>query len=202
MDEEKTKAPKLTKSSKSSIKDQSTPTTSAAISTNSNNAKQKTNPNTTTAKPNELDSKKNDDGCPGKDDVNNPSLRKKICFKMAKILQDKYNLEVKTARDLTIKIETKIRSINPDMKQEYRDKILIILRSLKFNLINPDDFIKEGTTDFTLLKEKLDEATKAKGQSGEGNGLQDSPLMDSKSTDKMNGLDDKNNAKLLTDESY
>ena len=52
---------------------------------------------------------------------------------MSKIIQDKYNLEVKTARDLTIKIENKIRIMNPDMKQEYRDKILIILRLLKVN---------------------------------------------------------------------
>ena len=73
------------------------------------------------------------DDCSKDENINNPPLRKKICLKMSKIIQDKYNLEVKTARDLTIKIENKIRIMNPDMKQEYRDKILIILRLLKVN---------------------------------------------------------------------
>jgi len=142
-----------------------------------------------------------------KDDVNNPNLRKKICFKMAKILQDKYNLEVKTARDLTIKIETKIRTINPDMKQEYRDKILIILRSLKMALINPDEFLKEANLDFNLLKEKLEEASKVnKETSGDKdtlfpNGLQDSPLQlaETKSAEKCSSLA-LNSSKILADE--
>ena len=78
-------------------------------------------------------SQKGDD-CSKDENINNPPLRKKICLKMSKIIQDKYNLEVKTARDLTIKIENKIRIMNPDMKQDYRDKILIILRLLKVSV--------------------------------------------------------------------
>ena len=78
----------------------------------------------------DIKSQKGDD-CSKDENINNPPLRKKICLKMSKIIQDRYNLEVKIARDLTIKIENKIRLMNPDMKQEYRDKILIILRLLK-----------------------------------------------------------------------
>ena len=71
-----------------------------------------------------------------KPSVMNPTLRKKICMKMSKILQDKYNLEKNASQEMTLKIETKIRNINPDMQMEYKNKILIVLKLLKVSLLN------------------------------------------------------------------
>lgn len=66
----------------------------------------------------------------------NLTLRKKICLKMSKILQEKYNLEKNASQEMTLKIETKIRNINPDMQMEYRNKILVVLKLLKVSLFN------------------------------------------------------------------
>lgn len=70
-----------------------------------------------------------------KENVVNPSLRKKICLKMSKILQEKYNMEKDVAQELTLKVEAKIRHVNPDMQAEYKDKVLVVLKLLKVGAI-------------------------------------------------------------------
>jgi len=66
-----------------------------------------------------------------KEIVVNPSLRKKICLKMCKILQEKYSLEKEMAQKLTMRIETAIRLASPDMQSDYKDKVLIMLKTLR-----------------------------------------------------------------------
>jgi len=61
------------------------------------------------------------------------TLRKKICLKMAKFLQDKHNITKDEAQDLTLKIESKVRNIFSEIN-EYRDKILIILKLIKVHI--------------------------------------------------------------------
>ena len=70
-----------------------------------------------------------------KENVVNPNLRKKICLKMSKILQEKYRFEKDTAQELTLRIEYRIRQHNPDMQAEYKEKVLIILKMLKVTLL-------------------------------------------------------------------
>lgn len=69
-----------------------------------------------------------------KENVVNPNLRKKICLKMSKILQEKYRFEKDTAQELTLRIEFRIRQHSPDMQAEYKEKVLIILKMLKVML--------------------------------------------------------------------
>jgi len=66
-----------------------------------------------------------------KENVVNPNLRKKICLKMSKILQEKYRFEKDTAQELTLRIEYRIRQHSPEMQAEYKEKVLIILKMLK-----------------------------------------------------------------------
>lgn len=63
--------------------------------------------------------------------VENRNLRKKICHKMSQILQEKYNMEKIKSQETTLQIEEKIRNLNPDMKEEYKEKIRIILKLMK-----------------------------------------------------------------------
>ena len=72
-----------------------------------------------------------------KEAVSNPGLRKKICLKMSKILQEKYGLSKDAAQEITLRTESKIRHINPDMQTEYKDKVLTILKLLKVELLMP-----------------------------------------------------------------
>jgi len=70
-----------------------------------------------------------------KDIVVNAPLRKKICVKMCKILQEKYKLEKDKAQEMTIKVEGKIRMEHPNMEAQYKEKVLIILKLLKVNYL-------------------------------------------------------------------
>ena len=67
--------------------------------------------------------------------IENPILRKKICVKMAKILQDKYLYDKEKAQNMTLKLELKIRNENPDMKKEYRNKVFVILKLIKVTIL-------------------------------------------------------------------
>ena len=78
------------------------------------------------------DMKKSDNKA--KDIVVNAPLRKKICVKMCKILQEKYKLEKAEAQGLTIRLEEKIRLEHPDMEAQYKEKVLITLKLLKVTL--------------------------------------------------------------------
>lgn len=65
------------------------------------------------------------------DTVSNPTLRKKICQKLVKYLEEKYDLKQEVAREKTMVIENKIRLTSPEMKEVYKDRCLIILRLIR-----------------------------------------------------------------------
>jgi len=126
-----------------------------------------------------------------KENVMNPNLRKKICLKMCKILQEKYRLEKDTAQELTLRIEHRIRLASPDMQAEYKEKVLVILKLLKFALLNVEDFTNEYNVDFNALKERLDDYQVQHGEVGMDAGLgDDSPPLTkeiSRNSSVMNG---------------
>ena len=80
-----------------------------------------------------LDMKKNDSK--QKENVINPNLRKKICVKMSKIMQEKYGLTREAAQALTLKVENRIRAVNSDMGSDYKNKILVVLKLLKVKIM-------------------------------------------------------------------
>jgi len=111
-----------------------------------------------------------------KEIVVNPMLRKKICLKMCKILQEKYLLEKDTAQKLTMRIETAIRQASPDMQSDYKDKVLHILKALKYSLIDLKEFGTDFHIDFNMLKERLDMYQKQHADSNLDGGF-DSPQL-------------------------
>ena len=83
-------------------------------------------------------SKESECNCDSKnhaDHIENKQLRKKICHKMSKILQEKYGMEKSKSQDITLRVELKIRNSHPDMKDVYKEKIRILLKLMKV-LIN------------------------------------------------------------------
>jgi len=112
-------------------------------------------------------------------EVVNPVMRKKICVKMAKIIQDKHKeLSKENVQELTLKIENKIRNINPDMGQDYRDNVIIVLKLIKFSLLNLDDFLNNSNIDFSDFKERVDSYQKQHGEANLDTGLvEDSPSL-------------------------
>lgn len=63
-------------------------------------------------------------------------LRKRICLKMAKMIQDKTNISKDEAQKLTIELESRVRSYDPNMGSDYRSKIMVILKLVKVILEN------------------------------------------------------------------
>lgn len=101
-----------------------------------------------------MDMKKNDNK--QKENVMNPNLRKKICVKMSKIMQEKYGLTREAAQTLTLKVENRIRSVNSDMGSDYKNKILIVLKLLKFSKDEIEQYANDFSKGFDILEEKLD----------------------------------------------
>lgn len=91
------------------------------------------------------------------------NLRKKICLKMAKLIQDKNSAGKEEAQKITVELETKIREFDPEMGSDYRAKIMIILKLLKFSLIDCKELVKEREINFQELKSKYDEYTSIHG---------------------------------------
>lgn len=67
--------------------------------------------------------------------VENKHLRKRVCQKMSQILQEKYTMEKNKSQELTLQIEEKIRNNHPDMREDYKEKIRIILKLMKVFII-------------------------------------------------------------------
>lgn len=67
-----------------------------------------------------------------------PNLRKKICLKLAKNLQNIYSVEKNGSQKLSLTIESKIRNQFPLMNLEYKGEIKLIFQLLKvfFNLFS------------------------------------------------------------------
>jgi len=63
--------------------------------------------------------------------IENKLLRKRICHKMSKILQEKNGMDKQKSQDVTLQIELKIRNLHPDMKGDYKEKIKILLKLMK-----------------------------------------------------------------------
>jgi hypothetical protein len=58
-------------------------------------------------------------------------LRKKICQKMSKLIQDKYNVSKEEAQKLTLDIERKASKVDPHLSNEYRSLCLLLLKLLR-----------------------------------------------------------------------
>lgn len=61
----------------------------------------------------------------------NMKLRRRVCLKLAKKIENNFNIEKSKAQELTLKIENKIRVLNPYLDDEYKDKIIIVLKLIK-----------------------------------------------------------------------
>ena len=64
------------------------------------------------------------------------SLRKKVCFKLVEILESQYKIENKKAKDMTVKIESKARRLDPSMLKIYKSAIKNLITVLKVNNLN------------------------------------------------------------------
>ena len=80
-------------------------------------------------------SKESDCNCDdNKSHVENKLLRKKICLKMSQLLQEKYSMDKLKSQDVTLRVECKIRNLHPNMKEEYKEKIRILLKLMKVQM--------------------------------------------------------------------
>lgn len=61
----------------------------------------------------------------------NQGLRRKICQKMAKMIQEKYEVERDTSQLLSVKIEGYLREADPAMSEDYKTKVYILMKILK-----------------------------------------------------------------------
>lgn len=59
------------------------------------------------------------------------SVRRKICVKMSKLIQDKFNFSKEEAQKLTLDIEKKASKVDPYLSNEYRSLCLLLLRLLR-----------------------------------------------------------------------
>ena len=58
-------------------------------------------------------------------------MRKRVCFIMVKYLESSMTMDKIKARNLTFRIELRIREMHPDYGREYKDKILLILKLVR-----------------------------------------------------------------------
>ena len=58
-------------------------------------------------------------------------LRKKVCKKLAKVLQKHYLLEKNNAQELTIQIEDKLNRLNNGKENEYKQTIKVLHKLMK-----------------------------------------------------------------------
>lgn len=65
--------------------------------------------------------------------IKKPGLRKKICLKMAKVLNECYQAEKECSQSLSLSIEGKIRMEFPLMNKEYKTYVKMIFYVLKVN---------------------------------------------------------------------
>ena len=64
-------------------------------------------------------------------DIKKPNLRKKLCMKVAKYLEETYNLKQEVAREKAVTIEQRIRGSSPNMELEYRERAILITKILR-----------------------------------------------------------------------
>ena len=64
-------------------------------------------------------------------EIRNQKLRKKVCLKMYQILQNSYNVDKENAHKIILNLEGKIRNLHPNMKGEYKNYSIGIMRILK-----------------------------------------------------------------------
>lgn len=74
--------------------------------------------------------------------IENKQMRKKICHKMAQLLQEKHGVEKLKAQEITLQIEVKIRNLHPDMKEDYKEKIRILLKLIKVVFLFRNTYFK------------------------------------------------------------
>lgn len=58
-------------------------------------------------------------------------LRRRVCLLLAKNIEKYYNLEKLKAREITLKIEMRIRNLYLESKDDYKKKILFILKLIR-----------------------------------------------------------------------
>jgi len=64
-------------------------------------------------------------------EIRNQKLRKKVCLKMYQILQNSYGVDKEKAHKIILNLEGKIRNLHPNMKGEYKNYSIGIMRILK-----------------------------------------------------------------------
>jgi hypothetical protein len=76
--------------------------------------------------------------------ASNPILRKKICQKMAKTLSEKYGFSKESGQTVAIRIEGLLRTFDPDMGEEYKAKVYVLMKLLKYCMISKHDLSHGG----------------------------------------------------------
>lgn len=65
-------------------------------------------------------------------EISNSKLRKKACLKMYQILQSSYpSLEKGKAHKIILNLEAKIRNLHPNMKSEYKNYCIDLMKIIK-----------------------------------------------------------------------
>ena len=67
-------------------------------------------------------------------EIPDPSLRKKICLKLSKILRKNLFQDLLQSQENAIKIEEKVRNDDPKMGTDYKEKLYVIFKSLKVKI--------------------------------------------------------------------
>eukprot|EP01016_Furgasonia_blochmanni_P027933 TRINITY_DN2936_c0_g1_i9.p1 TRINITY_DN2936_c0_g1~~TRINITY_DN2936_c0_g1_i9.p1 ORF type:complete len:714 (+),score=163.77 TRINITY_DN2936_c0_g1_i9:177-2318(+) len=82
--------------------------------------------------------------------VSNKELRKKVCIKLAKIIES-LGIEKTKSQTYSLAIEARVRKIHGDMGREYKEKISTLLKIIKKNLHSLEELLT-GEVDYEYLK--------------------------------------------------
>jgi len=103
------------------------------------------------------------------------------------MIQEKNNVGKDEAQKITIELEQRVRSSDPNMGSDYRSRIMIILKLIKHQLMDCRELITASDINYQDLKNKIDEYSSIHGDQGdvleEGLSLNRDP----KSEIEMNG---------------
>jgi hypothetical protein len=79
-----------------------------------------------------------------KEDTNALFVRKKVCQKLARLIQSSYNMEKDKSQNLTLVIEGKVHSFYPSSLNEYKSAIKALYKLIK--VMKVDEVLFLGPT--------------------------------------------------------
>jgi len=88
----------------------------------------------------------------GQNEIKNPQLRKKICQKMAKMLEETYTLGREETQTSALRIEALVRDFDPFMGDDYKGRIYLLMKSLKAKCWSKEEVLNPNKG---LLKERV-----------------------------------------------